>query len=65
MKKIYLELADGTKEFLGFAASLYHYLLIIMEKMIVPFHGHDDYTVVHNIYNEDLDMYVTYTSVDV
>lgn len=60
MKKIYIVLSTGKEMFVGFAESLYEYLLVVHEKPIVPFHGHLDFVLVKNVYNPDVDDYVTY-----
>jgi hypothetical protein len=63
MKKIIIILADGSTQLAGYATSLYEYLLAFEKKVIVPLHGHKDYSMVGNIYHPELDQFVTYMSI--
>jgi len=63
MKKIYLILPSGDLRFLGLATSLYDYLLEKKKKVIVPFHGRKDYSLVKNIYSKEHKQYVTYQAI--
>jgi len=62
MKKIIIILSDGTERMVGYATSIYEFILEVFEMIIVPFHGHNDYVLVHNVYNPDVDAIVTYKS---
>jgi len=63
MKKILIVLSTGQEILIGYAESIYEWIKEIEERIIVPFHGHNDYIVVHNVYNEAYDDYVTYKAV--
>jgi len=63
MKKIYIILETGVEILIGAANSIYEWILEIEERIIVPFHGHTDYIIVHKVYNEQYDQWVTYKAV--
>jgi len=65
MKKIYIILENGMKEFLGYSDSLYDWFFYAEDRIIVPFHGNSAYALVKNIYNEQYNQFVTYKSVPV
>ena len=63
MKKIYLVLSTGQEILVGYATSLYDYLLEKKKKSIVPLHGHIDYMLVHNLYSKKYKQFVTYKAI--
>ena len=63
MKKIFIVLEDLTEVFVGMASSIYEWIFTIEDRIIVPFHGHNDYVIVKNVYNEAYDQYVTYKAI--
>jgi len=63
MKRIIIILDDCTEITVGYANSIYEWLLGQEDRIVVPFNGNINYELVHNIYYHDLGEFVTYKSI--
>ena len=63
-RKIYIVLENLEMKFLGYSDSLKDWFFHAEGgRVIVPFNGKDDYTVVHNVYNKQYKQRVTYQAI--
>jgi hypothetical protein len=64
MKKIYIVLNNLEEVFLGYSDSLKDWFFHAEKRdVIIPLHGKENYTIIHNMYNDAHDQYVTYKAV--
>lgn len=56
-------LESGEEILCGSSVSLGVYICFLYGEFITPLSGNEDYTIIHNLYNEDKHQFVSYKSV--
>jgi hypothetical protein len=64
MKKIVMILESGEEILCGYARSIFKYYKKMTGLKLVPMNGDKNYTQIRNLYDHNLNQFVTYKAVD-